>query len=79
MNPYHRPGMVVLSIVVAILASFATLDLAGQVAAEYGQSRVTWLGGGVLVLGTGVWAMHFGAMLAFYLLVPIPCVRVEAL
>jgi NO-binding membrane sensor protein with MHYT domain len=77
MNPFHRPGIVVLSIVVAILASFATFDLAGQVAAEYGQSRTTWLGGGAVVLGTGVWAMHFVAMLAFYLLAPTPCIRVE--
>jgi NO-binding membrane sensor protein with MHYT domain len=78
MNPSHRPGMVVLSIVVAILASFATLELAGQVAAEYGQSPITGLGGGVLILGTGVWALHFVAMLAFYLLVPIPAIRAEA-
>ena len=79
MHSNHRPGMVVVSIVVAILASFATIDLAGQVAAEFGQARITWLGGGAVVPGIGVWAMHFVAMLAFYLLAPIPAIRAETL
>ena len=77
MRVYHRPGMVVLSIVVAILASYAALDLAGQVAAAYGRSPIAWLGSGAGVLGPGIWAVQFVAMVAFYL-PPIPAIRAEA-
>ena len=77
MRVYHRPGMVVLSIVVAILASYAALDLAGQVAAAYGRSPIAWLGSGAGVLGPGIWAVQFVAMVAFYL-PPVPAIRAEA-
>lgn len=39
MHSYHRPGMVVLSIVVAIWASYAALVLAGLAAARTGTAR----------------------------------------
>jgi diguanylate cyclase len=71
MHAYHHPGMVVLSIVVAILASYTALDLAGRVAVARGRARIAWLGSGAVALGTGIWAMHFVAMLAFHLPVPI--------
>jgi NO-binding membrane sensor protein with MHYT domain len=77
MRAYRRPGMVVLSIVLAILASYAALDLAGQVAVAVGRIPIAWLGSGVGVLGSGIWAVQFVAMLAFYLL-PIPAIRAEA-
>jgi NO-binding membrane sensor protein with MHYT domain len=77
MRAYRRPGMVVLSIVVAILASYAALDLAGQVAAAYGRTPIAGLGRGVGVLGPGIWAVQFVAMLAFYL-PPIAAIRTEA-
>ena len=66
------------SILVAILASYAALGLAGQAATEYGQAGNIWLGAGTLVLGPGIWAVHFVAMLAFYPLLPIPAIRAEA-
>ncbi len=71
MNSYHHHGMVVLSIVVAILASYTALELAGRVAAARGRAQIAWLGSGAVALGTGIWAMHFVAMLAFHLPVPI--------
>jgi NO-binding membrane sensor protein with MHYT domain len=77
MRAYRRPGMVVLSIVVAIVASYAALDLAGQVAVAVGRSPIAWLGSGAGVLGSGIWAVQFVAMLAFYL-PPIPAIRAEA-
>jgi two-component system sensor histidine kinase/response regulator len=71
MDQYHHPGMVVLSISVAILASYTALDLAGRVTAARGRARIAWLGSGAVTLGTGIWAMHFVAMLAFHLPIPI--------
>src|SRR5687768_12883589 len=62
---------VVLSVIVAMLASFAALDLAGRVRTEGGSTRLGWIAGGATVMGLGIWSMHFIGMLAFRLPVPI--------
>lgn len=62
--------LVALSIVIAVLASGAALDLAGRVNAAQGRSRMAWLGGGAFVMGLGIWSMHYTGMLAFRLPVP---------
>jgi two-component system cell cycle sensor histidine kinase/response regulator CckA len=63
----YNTFLVVLSVVVAMLASFAALDLAGRVRSESGVTRIGWLGGGATVMGLGIWSMHFVGMLAFHL------------
>lgn len=63
--------LVVLSILIAILAAGAALDLAGRVTATQGRVRVAWLGGGALAMGLGIWAMHYTGMLAFHLSIPV--------
>jgi PAS domain S-box-containing protein len=63
----HDPGLVVLAIVVAILASFVALDLAGRIRETRGGSRVGWWLAGAVAMGGGIWSMHFIAMLAFQL------------
>ena len=60
--------LVVLSIVVASLASYVALDLASRVVAARGTKASSyWLFGGALSMGTGIWSMHFIGMLAFEL------------
>jgi len=59
------------SILVAILASFAALDLAGRVRAVSGATRPGWIVAGGMVMGLGIWSMHFVGMLAFHLPVQI--------
>ncbi|BCL35441.1 MHYT domain-containing protein [Nostoc sp. MS1] len=59
------------SIAIAILTAYTTLDLAGRVAEAKSQERSRWVAGGAITMGTGIWAMHFIAMLAFSLPVPI--------
>ncbi|MGV3710172.1 MAG: MHYT domain-containing protein [Gemmatimonas sp.] len=59
--------LVALSIVIAILASYTALTLAGRVTAARDRVRRAWLLGGSVAMGTGVWSMHFVAMLAFRL------------
>ena len=54
-----------------MLASYVALDLAGRVAAAGGRARAGWLLGGSAAMGGGIWSMHFIAMLAFRLPVPI--------
>lgn len=63
--------LVVLSIIVAVVASYTALSLAGRVTAAQGGSRTAWLLGGATAMGIGIWSMHFIAMLAFSLPVPI--------
>ncbi|MBI1877826.1 MAG: GAF domain-containing protein [Chloroflexi bacterium] len=67
----HNSFLVALSIVIAILASYVALDLAGQVTAARGRPRYSWLLGGAVAMGIGIWSMHFTAMLAFQLPVPV--------
>jgi len=69
--PSYNTFLVVLSVVVAMLASFAALDLAGRVRSESGTTRLGWLAGAATVMGLGIWSMHFVGMLAFHLPVPI--------
>ena len=67
----HDPGLVVVSIIIAILASYTALDLAGRVTAAHGSARFSWLVGGATAMGIGIWSMHFTAMLAFKLPIPV--------
>jgi len=71
MTGSHDPIFVVLSLLIAMLASYAALDLAGRVRSAEGSTRYGWLAGGATVMGLGIWSMHFVAMLAFRLPTPI--------
>jgi PAS domain S-box-containing protein len=64
-------GEVARSVLIAIAASYAALDLAGRVTAASGRARAAWLSGGAIAMGIGIWAMHMKGMLAFHLPVPI--------
>jgi PAS domain S-box-containing protein len=57
--------LVVLSVLVAIFASYTALDLAGRIHASQGWIRRIWLSAAAVAMGGGIWAMHFIAMLAF--------------
>ena len=68
--------LVALSFLIAAIASYTALDLAGQVtptsSSESRQWKLSlnellWIFGGALAMGTGIWSMHFIAMLAFKL------------
>ncbi|MDT4965349.1 MAG: hypothetical protein QOJ64_86 [Acidobacteriota bacterium] len=63
--------LVALSVLIAMFASYAALDLAGRVTATVGWTRAVWLLGGAVAMGTGIWSMHYIGMLAFLLPVPV--------
>jgi two-component system, sensor histidine kinase and response regulator len=63
--------LVALSVFIAILASYAALDLSGRVTSAHGRSRLFWLSGGAVAMGIGIWSMHYIGMLAFRLPVPV--------
>lgn len=58
---------VIVSILVAMLASFTALDMAGRVASSTGRVALVWLLGGGFAMGVGIWAMHFIGMLSMSL------------
>jgi len=57
--------LVGLSVLIAVFASFAALDLAGRTTAASGRVRLAWLAGGAMAMGAGIWSMHYIGMLAF--------------
>ena len=63
--------LVALSVFIAILASYAALDLAGRVASARGWTGLCWLGGGAAALGTGIWTVNYIGMEAHRLPVPV--------
>jgi two-component system sensor histidine kinase/response regulator len=68
---FYDYRLVVLSVVIAILAAYAALDLAGRVTAARGQIRLLWLACGAFAMGVGIWSMHYIGMLAFRLPVAV--------
>jgi PAS domain S-box-containing protein len=64
-------GEVARSVLIAVAASYAALDLTERVTAASGRIRRAWLSGGATAMGIGIWAMHFKGMLAFRLPVPV--------
>src|SRR5256712_11643904 len=67
----HDYALVALSVLIAMFASYAALDLAGRVTAAGGWTRAVWLLGGAGAMGTGIWSMHYIGMLAFILPIPV--------
>lgn len=63
----YSPALVLISLCVAILASYTALDLTGRIATAKGRAVHLWMCGGALAMGSGVWSMHFIGMLAFSL------------
>ena len=67
LQPAYDLRGIALSVFVAILASYISLDLAKRVQRRDLYLRLFWTTGGGIVMGTGVWAMHFVGMLALQL------------
>jgi PAS domain S-box-containing protein len=68
----YNPLLVLMSVVVASLAGFAAVDLSARVAAaSSGSARVRWIAASAVAMGVGIWSMHFVAMLALRIGVPV--------
>ena len=64
--------LVLLSLFIATLASYTTLDLSQRIARLADQRyRRLWLLGGAVSMGIGIWSMHFVGMLALSLSIPL--------
>ena len=71
MTGTYSQSLVVFSLLVAILASYTALDMAGRLASTRGRVARWWLAGGAGAMGLGIWSMHFIGMLAFHLPIPV--------
>jgi diguanylate cyclase (GGDEF)-like protein len=67
MTGRYDVGLVVVSLLMAVLSCYAALDLASRVSAAKGRAAAWWLAGGSVAMGIGIWSMHFIGMLAFRL------------
>jgi len=65
MEATYAPSLVFFSILIAVVAAYTALDLASRVGRTSGITRKVLLGSGALMMGIGIWAMHFVGMLAF--------------
>lgn len=68
----HSPGLIFLAVLLAILAASTLLPVLERCrSAGTFRSGWGWVLAGALAMGCGVWAMHFTAMLAHRLPVPV--------
>ena len=65
-------GLVALSYIVAVMASYVALNFVGRLRAEQNHNaKIYWLVGGAFTMGAGIWSMHFIGMLAFVMPMPM--------
>src|SRR5947209_7168384 len=67
----YDSALVALSFAVACFASYAALDLGSRIRASMGLARAAWLATAAVAMGGGIWSMHFIAMLAFIMPMPV--------
>jgi diguanylate cyclase (GGDEF)-like protein/PAS domain S-box-containing protein len=63
--------LVALSIVLALFASYAALDLTASIRSAKGWARTIWLSCGASAIGLGIGAMHYVGMLALRMPMPV--------
>jgi len=71
MEGSYNYWLVSLSLVLAIVASYAALSMAARI--PFVQRRMLWLWmvGGCVSMGLAIWSMHFVGMLAFHIGIPL--------
>ncbi len=63
----YQQWMVLLSIAIAVMASYTALDISSRITASIGRKKIVWLVGGGIAMGMGIWSMHFIGMLALHI------------
>jgi PAS domain S-box-containing protein len=63
--------LVALSILIAMMGSYCTIELAERVCAARGRARFYWILRGAAAMGIGMWSMHYTGIFAFRLPTPI--------
>jgi signal transduction histidine kinase len=68
---HYDYGLVALSVLVAVMGGYCTIELAERVSGSRSRTRLYWWIGGSIAMAIGTWSMHYVAMLAFYLPTPV--------
>lgn len=63
----YNGWLLFLSITVAAVASYSALRLASRVIQSSGAKKKAWLMIGAMIMGMGIWSMHFIGMIAFHM------------
>jgi NO-binding membrane sensor protein with MHYT domain/CheY-like chemotaxis protein/anti-sigma regulatory factor (Ser/Thr protein kinase) len=71
MSQHYHHWLVLVSLLVAILASYTAITLALRIRVAAPQLAPAWLIGGGVAMGIGIWSMHFVGMLALMLPIEI--------
>ncbi len=72
MTGTFSPTLVLLSYFIACFASFVALDMSSHLKQRNSiVFKICWLSGGALVMGAGIWSMHFVGMLAYHMDMPM--------
>jgi two-component system sensor histidine kinase/response regulator len=67
LGPTYNAWGVLASVLIAAFASYVALELAQRERSPDRAEAIGWWLGGSVVMGTGIWSMHFVGMLAFSL------------
>lgn len=71
MTGSYDPMLVIASYAISVFGSYTALKLAGRLVDMKDRSPLWLIGAAVALGGGGIWAMHFVAMLAFRLPIPV--------
>lgn len=72
MHGHFNFYLVFLSYVIATLASYVALDMSSHLKRENTNLfKFSWWVGGAIVMGAGIWSMHFIGMLAYHMDMPM--------
>ncbi|MEI4791392.1 EAL domain-containing protein [Bacillus sp. FJAT-53060] len=63
----YNGWLVLLSVAVAAVTSYSALRLASRVIQSSGAKKKVWLIIGAMIMGMGIWSMHFIAMMAYHM------------
>jgi len=61
----HDLPLLAVAALICAIAAYAALGLHGRAVAAAGRARMRWVAAAAVVAGSGIWATHFVAMLAF--------------
>lgn len=67
----YNTTLICLSILIACAASYISLELSRKVTINTGLKSIVWLIGGSLIMGFGIWSMHFVGMMAVHMEMPM--------
>jgi NO-binding membrane sensor protein with MHYT domain/nitrogen-specific signal transduction histidine kinase len=67
----HDPQLVLAALAICLLACYTAFSLLPRAALAAGRARLWWICATATVIGSGTWATHFIAMLAFEPAVPV--------